>query len=221
MAIKGILFDFDGTLANTIDLIIKTFEHTCKEVLGFVPAREEIISTFGLPLADAMLKLSHRPELVEQMRDIYREYNKAHHDEMIKPIPGVTELLQGLRQRGLSIGIVTSKKPEMLARGLRCLQLEQYIDATAALGSTEHSKPHPEPTLKACELLGLQPQQCLCVGDSPFDLQSGKSAGAATVAVRYTCFNWKKLLQEGRPDYIINNPLELLQMLDNINKKEA
>ena len=88
MQIKGILFDFDGTIANTIDLIIATFEDTCREVLGFTPEREKIVATFGLPLPEAMIALSGKPELVETMRDAYREYNNAHHDDMIRPIPG-------------------------------------------------------------------------------------------------------------------------------------
>ena len=111
MQIKGILFDFDGTIANTIDLIIATFEHTCREVLGFTPEREKIVATFGLPLPEAMIALSGKPELVETMRDTYREYNNAHHDDMIRPIPGVKETLEQLKAQGIKLAVVTSKKP--------------------------------------------------------------------------------------------------------------
>lgn len=213
MQIKGILFDFDGTIANTIDLIIATFEHTCQEVLGFTPEREKIVATFGLPLPEAMIALSGKPELVETMRDAYREYNNAHHDDMIRSIPGVKETLEQLKAQGIKLAVVTSKKPPMLRRGLDCLQLTQYFDATIALGDTKESKPHPEPMLAACAKLGLQPEECLCVGDSPFDLQSGRSAGAQTVAVRYTAFGWEKLLEEGKPDFVIARPQELLEIV--------
>lgn len=133
MQIKAILFDFDGTLANTVDLIVATFEHTCRTMLGTVPPRAAIVNTFGLPLGDAMLELSGREELVEQMRDVYREYNNMHHDEMIKPIAGVQETLAALKAQGLKIAVVTSKKQPMVLRGISCLQLEQYIDAVIAL----------------------------------------------------------------------------------------
>ena len=63
------------------------------------------------------------------------------------------------------------------------------------------------------EKLGVKPEECLCVGDSPFDLQSGRSAGAKTVAVRYTAFGWEKLLEEGRPDFVIASPQELLEIV--------
>ncbi len=213
MPIKGILFDFDGTLANTIDLIIATFEHTCKAVLGSVPAREDIVNTFGLPLGDAFVKLAGREDLVEEMRAVYKAFNEANHDAMIRPIAGVAETLQELKARGLKLAVVTSKKPAMLRRGLACLNLAQYIDVCIALGDTKESKPHPAPMLAACKALQLQPYECLCVGDSPFDLQSGKRAGAKTVAVRYTYFAWDKLVTEGEPDYVIKTPQELLELI--------
>ena len=74
----------------------------------------------------------------------------------------------------------------------------------------------PAPMLAACAKLGLQPEECLCVGDSPFDLQSGRSAGAKTVAVRYTAFGWEKLLEDGRPDFVIARPQELLELVGKI-----
>ena len=211
--IKAILFDFDGTLANTIDLIIATFEHTCQTVLGSVPAREKIVNTFGLPLPEAMLKLSGRADLVEEMRNVYREYNDNHHDDMIQPIDGVTETLAALKARGVKIAVVTSKKPRMLHRGIACLGLSGYIDAIIALGDTKESKPHADPMLAACAKLGVKPEECLCVGDSPFDLQSGRNAGAKTVAVRYTAFAWEKILAEGKPDYVIERPEDLLELV--------
>ena len=132
---------------------------------------------------------------------------------MIRPIPGVKETLEQLKAQGIKLAVVTSKKPPMLRRGLDCLQLTPYFDATVALGDTKESKPHPEPMLAACAKLGVKPEECLCVGDSPFDLQSGRSAGAKTVAVRYTAFGWEKLLEEGRPDFVIARPQELLELV--------
>ncbi len=213
MQTKGILFDFDGTLANTIDLIIATFEFTCKKVLGAVPPREAIIATFGLPLGDAFEKLAGREDLVEEMRAVYKAFNEANHDAMIRPIAGVEETLRDLKMRGLKLAVVTSKKPAMLRRGLDCLDLAQYIDVCIALGDTQESKPHPAPMLAACRALRLKPCECLCVGDSPFDLQSGRRAGAKTVAVLYTYFDLDKLVTEGEPDYVISTPHELLTLI--------
>ena len=214
--IKGILFDFDGTLANTIDLIVATFEHTCATALDFKPPRQEIINTIGLPLGEALELLSgiHEPERIVQLRQIYGQFNADNHDTMIKPIEGVAELLPELRRRNIKLAVVSSKKLYMLQRGMNCLGMTQYIDATVSVLDTEHGKPAPDPMLLACERLGLAPDECLCVGDSPFDIQSGNAAGCYTVAVEYTQLDWQNLLEKGKPDYTIAQPLDLLKLLD-------
>ena len=214
--IKGVLFDFDGTLANTIDLIVATFEHTCDTALGFRPARQRIVDTIGLPLGDALELLSdiHEEERILELRQIYGAFNAANHDIMIKPIPGVTELLPKLKERGIKLAVVTSKKAYMLERGMQCLGMLSYIDITVSVLDTERGKPAPDPMLLACERLGLAPGECLCVGDSPFDLQSGNAAGCVTVAVEYTQLNWQNLLEQGKPDYTIAHPIDLLKLID-------
>ena len=216
--IKGILFDFDGTLANTIDLIVATFEHTCVTALGEKPDRQRIIDTIGLPLGDALELLSgiHEQQRILELRQIYGAFNAANHDTMIKPIPGVAELLVQLKQRDLKLAVVTSKKAHMLERGMQCLGMLPYIDATVSVLDTERGKPAPDPMLLACERLGLTPGECMCVGDSPFDMQSGNAAGCVTVAVEYTQLDWQSLLEQGKPDYTISQPLALLQLLDKL-----
>ncbi len=215
--IKGILFDFDGTLANTIDLIAATFEYSCRKVLGVKPPRQKIIDTIGLPLVDAFVILTNRADALEELRGAYRSFNHEHHDAMIKPIPGITELLAALRRRGLKIAVVTSKKPPMLRRGLDCLKLTPYIDAAVTVLDTEFGKPHPAPVLLGCERLGLKPEECICVGDSPYDMQSGNAAGTATVAVGYTAFALDKVVSEGLPDFVIDRPEALLDIIDKLN----
>ncbi len=219
--IKGILFDFDGTLANTIDLIVATFEYTLQTALGRTPPRQEIINTIGLPLGDAMTILSGQPEKVMELRQIYKVFNAANHDKMIKPIAGVAELLADLKQQGIKIAVVTSKKQPMLERGINCLKITPYIDATISVLDTERSKPYPDPMFLACKKLGLRPEECLCVGDSHYDLQSGHAAGCKTVAVGYTMFSWQKILDEGKPDYTIIKPQDLVQIIEKINLEEA
>lgn len=219
--IKGILFDFDGTLANTIDLIMAAFEHTFKECLGRQFNREEIVSGFGLPLGEAMAKYTPDPKMVEYMREVYRDFNMAHHDEMIKTIPGVQEAVAQLQSEGYKMAVVTSKKTPMALRGLKCCGLDGYITTVIGCDDTAHNKPHPEPMLVGAKKLELTPEECICIGDSPFDLQSGHSAGAVTVAVRYTSFAWDKMLAEGKPDYVIDNMLELPGLIAKINDKAS
>lgn len=220
MRIRGILFDFDGTLANTNDLIFSAFEHTFAQFLHRKVSREEIVKTFGLPLAEAMALYAPSPDMITDMRAVYRQFNLEHHDEMIKTIDGVADALAALHRQGLKMAVVTSKKSPMANRGLKCCGLEAFISAVVGCDDTVNNKPHPEPMFKACSMLDVLPQECICVGDSPFDLQSGQRAGALTAAVRYTSFDWKQMLRDGKPDFILNNMLDLLPVIDKLNFSE-
>lgn len=220
MRIRGILFDFDGTLANTNDLIFSAFEHTFAQFLHRKVSRDEIVKTFGLPLAEAMALYAPSPDMITDMRAVYRQFNLEHHDEMIKTIDGVADALAALHRQGLKMAVVTSKKSPMANRGLKCCGLEAFISAVVGCDDTVNNKPHPEPMFKACSMLDVLPQECICVGDSPFDLQSGQRAGALTAAVRYTSFDWKQMLRDGKPDFILNNMLDLLPVIDKLNFSE-
>lgn len=220
MRIRGILFDFDGTLANTNNLIFSAFEHTFAQFLHRKVSREEIVKTFGLPLAEAMALYAPSPDMITDMRAVYRQFNLEHHDEMIKTIDGVADALAALHRQGLKMAVVTSKKSPMANRGLKCCGLEAFISAVVGCDDTVNNKPHPEPMFKACSMLDVLPQECICVGDSPFDLQSGQRAGALTAAVRYTSFDWKQMLRDGKPDFILNNMLDLLPVIDKLNFSE-
>lgn len=218
MRIEGILFDFDGTLADTTDLILAAFDHTFQQCLHRRFAREDIVQTFGLTLAEAMALFADDESMILNMRSVYRDFNLKHHDEMIKPISGVADALAAIQKRDIKMAVVTSKKQPMAKRGLKCCGLEAFISAVVGCDDTVNNKPHPEPMLKAAEILGIAPENCICVGDSPFDLQSGRRAGALTAAVAYTSFNIDDVLKKGKPDFILDNMLDLLPIIDKLNK---
>ncbi|MEG0797553.1 MAG: pyrophosphatase PpaX [Acidaminococcaceae bacterium] len=211
MLLKGILFDLDGTLVNTTDLIIKTFEETLQNVLHKEATREEIIRYFGLPLRECLAQFDAKR--VDELITYYRKFNLEHHDLLIKPFPQIEVTLQQLCANGIKLAVVTSKKTPLAQRGLHCFNLEKYFTAIIGCDECQQHKPHPEPMQRGAQLLGLDPTECLCVGDSPFDLQSGKQAGCTTVAVKWTCFDWPTMLQQGNPDYVIHQMPEVLNIL--------
>jgi pyrophosphatase PpaX len=96
LQIKGVLFDLDGTLVNTSELIIKTFEQTIMTHLGKNPSQDEITRYFGLPLKECLRKFDE--EKADDMMAFYREYNTKHHDLLIKPFPRISEALSMLRR---------------------------------------------------------------------------------------------------------------------------
>ena len=108
----------------------------------------------------------------------------------------------------------------MAKRGLQCMELENYIETVIGCDICQYHKPHPEPMAKALAALNLKADECLCIGDSPFDLQSGQAAGCyGTAAVRYTSFDWQQMLDEGNPDYILEEMPDLIKIIDDLNNK--
>lgn len=217
MQIKGVLFDLDGTLVNTSELIIKTFEQTIMTHLGKNPSQDEITRYFGLPLKECLRKFDE--EKADDMMAFYREYNTKHHDLLIKPFPRISEALSMLEADGVKMAVVTSKKLPMAERGLACFDLGKFFSGIIGFDECSKHKPDPEPMLKGADLLGLAPEQCICVGDSPYDLQSGRTAGCMTAAVKWTYFNWEQMLALASPDFILQTLPDLVGIVKNLNQK--
>lgn len=215
MRYKGILFDLDGTLLDTNELIIKSFQHTFalhyKEEVDI-----DIIRAFFGKTARAALEFLG-PDKVEEMTKTFREYQELHHDHLAKIFPGVAEVIQGLHNKGVLLGIVTSKKYATAMRGLKLFNMDQYFSVVMSADQCKNTKPHPEPVQLALTKLSLASQDCLMVGDSPFDILSGAQAGVKTVAVRWSEVPWSDVMA-AEPDYIIDTMAELIS-LGEINSK--
>jgi pyrophosphatase PpaX len=174
------LFDFDGTLADSVELILASFRHATAEVLGYVPDEAELRAGIGLPLIDQMRTLD--AERAQELYEAYVEHNLAVHDELMRPYPGVDELLNRLRRDGRRLGVVTSKRRETALLGLDVLGLGEF-DVLIGWEDTDAHKPGPEPLMRALELLGASADEAVYLGDTPWDMQAGRAAGVATVAV--------------------------------------
>ena len=219
MKIKGVLFDLDGTLVNTTPLILESFRHTFKQFGMAVPSDSELVAGFGLPMRTAVT--AYMPEeTADEFCDAYRAYQRTRHDELIEGIDGVGETLSALKRSGIKMAVVTSKKRPAAIRDLGCYDLVKYFDTIIACDDCDENKPLPGPSLMALKRLGLNGADCLAVGDSPYDLQSARAAGCQTAAVRYTSFDWNFILNEGKPDYVLNKMTDLLTLIDTLNKQE-
>ena len=209
MNVQGILFDNDGTLVDTHDLILSSMRHATRAVLGRVMPDEQLMAKVGIPLADQMMDFASSIEQRDELLRVYREHNHAHHDAAVKLFPGVLEGLQQLAAAGVAMGVVTSKKAPLATRGLQITGAWPYLNCLVGPDDCERAKPHPEPVLKGVELLGLEPGACAYVGDSPFDIQAGNAAGLTTVAVSWGMFSTESLAQEN-PDYTFNTFADLV-----------
>lgn len=207
MNYSGLLFDLDGTLLDTNELIIQTFQHTFLTHYNRLITPEEVYPYFGKPLRAAMENLG--PGREDELISTYREFNLSHHDQLTKVFEGVANTLSELDNQGLQMAIVTSKTKKTAIRGLRLFHLDKYFPVVIGCQECEFHKPHPEPVVKALVGLGLSAETCLMVGDSPFDLQSAREAGVKTAAVKWTKVAWESIQIE-KPDYILHSFADLL-----------
>ncbi|MBO3387378.1 pyrophosphatase PpaX [Clostridium perfringens] len=212
--IKAVLFDLDGTLINTNDLILKSFKHTFKTMLDLEPTEEEITMNYGRPLQEIFK--SYDENRIEEMINCYRKINLELHDDECKEFADVDLMLQTLKNKEIKIGVVTSKKSDMAERGAKLMGIFKYFDTFITPEVTIKHKPEGEPVLKACENLGVSPSEALMVGDSPYDILAGKNAGAKTCGVKYTALPIEKL-QESKPDFYVDKPLEILELVEKLN----
>jgi pyrophosphatase PpaX len=210
MAIKGILFDLDGTVINTNELIFQSFEYALENVLHTTLSRDVLRTTFGKPLAQIMEEMGGNQ--AQELRKAFVEYSIAHETD-IYLFPHVEDALKELKARNIGTAVVTSRLYRSALRDLHQFELEKYFDVFITPEATEKHKPNPEPALKALELLGIKPQEAIMVGDSGLDLLCGKQAGCKTAAVRYSLFPEEELAQH-QPDYMLDSLLDLLPLVN-------
>lgn len=204
-----VLFDLDGTLADTIDLIVASYEHALRDVLGASVPREEIRTWIGRPLHATVIDAFPDQALrVEDVVASYREWNLAYHDEMIKQVPGMTNLVADLVTAGASLAVVTSKISSTAALGLSAVGLDEQIRLVVGQDQTHRHKPHPDPLLYAARVLGVHPGDCVYVGDAAVDLQAAHAAGMASIGVCWGAGERAELEQE-QPVAVVGDVGEL------------
>jgi pyrophosphatase PpaX len=199
--LRAALFDFDGTLVDTTDLIYQSMRHAAGEVLGREISREVLMANVGQPLPRQMELLS--AEHAEALLDSYRLHNEENHDALIKEFPSVEESLARLRSAGIRVAVVTSKRRFSVDMALKNFPgLGDVVDQWVTMEDTTEHKPRPEPLLKGLELLGNVPrEQAAYVGDSPFDVAAAKAAGVESVAVSWGAFS-EDALRAAEPDHL-------------------
>jgi pyrophosphatase PpaX len=201
--LSAVLFDFDGTLVDTTEMIHQSMRHATSSVLGRedIP-RETLLANVGQPLPRQMELLD--TENAEPLLEAYRSHHERHHDALIREFPGVEESLGRLGSAGIKVAVVTSKRRPSVEMALGIFPgLRNVVDRFVTLEDTTHHKPHPEPLLRALQLLGGIPRErAAYVGDSPFDVQAAKAAGLTSVAVSWGAFS-EDTLRASEPDHLL------------------
>jgi 5'-nucleotidase len=206
----AVIFDLDGTVVDSVELIVSSFAHAVRTVLGRDLSREELVANVGMPLRQQMALLD--PERADELVRVYREFNHREHDRMLKVYDGMQELAAELGRQGRLLGLVTSKSRDTTEMAFRLTGIGVHFGAVVCAEDTEHNKPYPDPLLLAVDTLGVTPAASVYVGDSPYDLQAAHGAGMRSVAVTWGVFDEQSLAAE-EPDRLARDLPELRRIL--------
>ncbi|MCL7961292.1 MAG: HAD-IA family hydrolase [marine benthic group bacterium] len=209
-----VVFDLDGTLIDSEDLILASFRHTMRTHLGEAPPDESWRRTIGQPLAVQVRDFARSDAEADAMIRTYTDHNLSEHDRLVRPFEGIRDALEELRRRGRTLAIATSKRRVATQMGLAACGLpEDWFASIVTADDVTRYKPDPEPVLRALSESGEdQADRAAYVGDSVHDMRSGRAAGVCTAAVLWGP-NDRAVLSPESPDLWIERPGEIPERL--------
>ena len=210
-----IIFDFDGTIANTNDIIIASWQSTFERYLGHEMPVREIEATFGETLYDTIARLIPDADTDEVVAH-YRSYQDTHKDQIkVYVFDGVREVMDEMKARGCRIGVATSRTARSFNKYMQELGMEGYVDVLVTMEDVVHHKPHPESVEKVLEKFGASPEEAIMIGDTKYDIGCANNADVDSVLVGWSHYvDEEAMAAEGfEPSYRIRTPGELLELI--------
>jgi pyrophosphatase PpaX len=204
----ALLFDLDGTLIDSIELIMRSMRHAFDGYAASSPTDAEWRALIGRPLVDSFREFVPEESDVERLIGRYREYQLEHHDRLVRPYDGIVTVIQGFAAAGHPMALVTSKADWLAVRALLHVGLDSAIPVVVGCDSCTRHKPHPEPVERALALLRSAPEDAIFVGDSPHDVESGRAAGVRTIGVAWGAASRDELARAGA-DLVIHEVEQL------------
>jgi pyrophosphatase PpaX len=217
--LRGIIFDMDGTLFRTQDLIVHCINETSQKYLKRVLPRQDNLWSFGPPARNIIRKLaeslSNAPihEAIDYYESVYRNAFR----EMAVEFQGIPELLGELDLSGRSLAVVTSETSTLSDYALETINLRNYFDALVTSDHVLKRKPDPEGIHLALQKMRLSPQECMLVGDSAADITAGKNAGLLTSAALWGSETWGDP-RAANPDFLFSTVRELRGFFSTLEK---
>ena len=214
--IKLVIFDFDGTLADTKENIILTFQMTMKELGVEIKSRQECAATIGLTLEDAFKVLypGMAAEKYILLRDTYRRIFKENRKILVPGLfPEVMETLEELQRRGYLMSIASSRQSPSLHSFLEDMKIAHLFEYAVGGDNVEHPKPAPDAVLQILRHYNLSAEEAFVVGDMPFDINMATNAGVKSCGVTWGNADAAQLKESGA-NYIIDKMSQLLEILN-------
>jgi pyrophosphatase PpaX len=216
----AVLFDLDGTLIDSIGLLLASVRHAFEDFSGRAPTEQEWIAGIGTPLASQLGAFCSTDEQLKAITLRYRTFQRAAHDRLTSAFPGTLQVLGTLAAAGHPMGIVTSKSNEMMDRALDLTKIAPYMTTTIGCDSCSLHKPDPFPVRMALGELGYDASEAVFIGDSPHDINSGNSAGVVSIAAMWGPFS-REQLQPANPAYFLDDISQLPELVERIQNRSA
>jgi len=205
-----VVFDLDGTLIDSLALIVESFRHAARTVLDRSLTEEEMVARWGEPLTVRVAHLA--PGRSEEFVAAYTAHYDAHHDRLCRPFPGIPEMLAALAARGCRQGVVTSKRRRSTTQALERWGLGSWIQEAVCAEDVRVPKPAPDPIVEVLKRLHVAPQDAWMVGDAAFDIEAARGAGVRSVAALWGAREREALLA-ARPDYLVARPADVVSLV--------
>lgn len=206
MNYKGLLFDFDGTLLDTNHLIIETFRHVLEPKFPGKYSTEDLAAFIGPSLTETFTLVDepNKDKLIAE----YLHWNRQYHDELVTGFDDVVEVVTTLKNAGLKLAIVSTKRQDSLEMGLNILGIYELFDTIIGNEDVQNTKPDPEPVLLALQRLELAKNEVIMIGDNYHDIEGGQNAGVHTAGVAWSLKG---------PDFLASlNPTYMLKTMKDL-----
>lgn len=210
--VETILFDFDGTLANTNQLIASSHEHVLNTYFPGQYDKKAILSFNGPSLKEVYQSIDFKR--AELLIAEYKSYNEEHHDEKIEAFEGVVETLNSFKEKGLKLGIVSTKAQPLLNKGLKLLNITHFFDIIISGSDCTCPKPDPEGIKKAMCRLQAKEETTLMVGDNYHDIEAAHRANIAGVFVAWSEKS-VDIAKKWQADYTVSSMYDLQEQIFN------
>lgn len=216
--IDTVLFDLDGTLVDSNELILKAFYETMKKYLPQREfSREELLEMIGPPLKETFKIATDNPTVILEMIDYYRKIYVENEFDYLDIYPNTIKMLKALSKRGINLGIVTTKFKDSAIPSIKHYGLDKYITSFCYLNDVTEHKPHPEPIHYALSQFKTY-DRVIMVGDNTSDILAGKNANVFSCGIEWSIK--KELIKNLKPDFWLNDYMDLVKIIDEFNKEE-
>jgi len=206
----GIIFDVDGTLTSTNQLIFQSFNHVTKKYINKTYTDEELIGFFG-PTEEAILRDLTGDNFEDARNDYFQFYNE-HHSSLADIYPGIKEALEIIKQKKVPLAVFTGKGREAAVITLKVLELFEYFDMIVTGDDVVEHKPSPEGILLFVDKFNLSRDKVLLIGDAPADIQAARAAGVKIASVVWDSYAKETVLESGS-DYVFHAVEEMEKFL--------